>query len=132
MESNVHSLLRCKPSDEDKKDEPFASPDFVDVNSTDEPSTEDSLGHNPIEEEPKDCGEKRNKSPLPETQSYPFSSTVPRDPLAVESCAVEGCERTFANYYSMMRHMAFTHNKVRTMELMKLRPTMKQHVVLSN
>ncbi len=37
-----------------------------------------------------------------------------------EECIIEGCDRKFLTYFSMMRHVAFHHRPARTARLMKL------------
>ena len=35
---------------------------------------------------------------------------------------MEDCDRKFFSYFSMMRHVAFTHRREKTMRLMKFMP----------
>ena len=39
----------------------------------------------------------------------------------VEECAIDGCQRTFAGYFSLMRHVALNHRQSKTAELLKLK-----------
>ncbi len=45
------------------------------------------------------------------------------EPPVLEVCIVEGCDKKFKSYYSMMRHVAFKHQAERTMFYMKFRST---------
>ncbi len=63
------------------------------------------------------------KEVVPITRPYAPPAADKDKAEASEVCVVEGCDRKFFSYFSMMRHVAFKHQPERTMFYMKLRET---------
>lgn len=57
------------------------------------------------------------------SESGAIEAIKPKEPMElVEPCIVAECPRKFYGFFSMMRHVAFTHNREKTMRIMKLIP----------
>ncbi len=69
---------------------------------------------------PKSNGHSSGKEIVPITRPYEPAEGRDRSAELVEVCVIEGCERKFFSYQSMMRHVAFKHQAERTMFYMKL------------
>ncbi len=113
--SNRLRTMRSKSDEEEQKQ-------TSEENSTNTTNTSD----NEREEEAADDAEedkKEQEEKEEEEADIKKEPPTPREPQElVEPCIIDGCERKFYSYFSMMRHVAFTHRPEKTMSLMKLIP----------